>query len=282
MKLDETFKLLALPVLGVLLLAWLLSRFGGDLDSASRSSPFGVEVDPFGIEFIKVGGGTFVMGDPSGSAANSEELPATTMAIGEFWLGRFEVTQAQWFRVMGTNPSQYKDPRRPVDSVTWYDVQEFIKRLNERVKDRVYRLPSEAEWEYAAKAGTATRYFFGDDGRALTRYGWVDQAGNVGTRPVGLHEANPWGFFDMYGNVWEWTADCWHDDYAERPRDARPWVDEGQECRRRVMRGGGWNTPPDLARSASRGSYPADLNDAGSGFRLARGGTGDKQDARPR
>lgn len=278
MKLDETFRLLALPVMGVLLMAWLLSRFGGDGDVGGRAdlARSGVVIDPLGFEFIAVADGTFVMGDESDPVSYPEEVPATAMRIEPFWLGRFEITQAQWFRVMGTNPSQYKDPRKPVDTVSWYDVQDFISRLNEQVKGQVYRLPSEAEWEYAARAGTAARYSFSDDPGALPRYGWVDHGGNVGTRPVGQHEPNPWGFFDMYGNVWEWTADCWHDDYTERPRDGRAWAEAGQECRRRVMRGGGWNAPPERARSSSRGSYPADLNDVGNGFRLARSAIAEK------
>lgn len=276
MKLDDTLKLLALPVLGIVAVALLLARLGGERDqslSGGKLSTSGVETrvetDALGFEFVPIPAGSFVMGGAKSEGKFPEEAPPVQANIDGFLLGRFEVTQQQWFDVMGANPSAFKDPRKPVDSITWYDIEEFIKRLNERAGAQIYRLPSEAEWEYAVRAGTTTDYYYGDDAAELERHGWIGQEGNVGTRPVGQREPNPWGLFDVYGNVWEWVADCWHDDYQGRPADARPWVDPAG-CKHRVLRGGGWNTPADRARSSSRGTYPADLNDVSNGFRLAK------------
>ncbi len=231
---------------------------GGDIASSHVLS------NALGMEFVFISGGTFIMGGD----ASAEEQPPRAVDVRPFYLGKFEVTQAQWEQVMGYNPSLYPNPRRPVDQVTWLDVQSFIERLNAMEGGGRYRLPSEAEWEYAARAGGTARWFFGDDGGSLPRYAWYGQSGDVGTRLVGRGAPNPWGLYDIYGNVWEWVQDCWHGDYRGAPSDARVWMDGG-DCGRRMVRGGGWNSSARAARSAARGSYAPNLDDASTGFRLA-------------
>lgn len=221
-----------------------------------------------GIELIQVPGGSFEMGSASANDSDANEAPAHNVTVQPFYLSRHEITQAQWVKVMGKNPSRFQDPRRPVEQVTWQDVQSFIEKLNLLERSTKYRLPSEAEWEYAARAGQKTRYFFADEVNALPQYAWFGQEDNVGTRPVSQRKPNPWGFYDIYGNVWEWVQDCWHDDYRGAPADARVWA--GGDCSIRMLRGGGWDSPASYARSAVRGSYAAELNDAANGFRLAR------------
>ncbi len=222
-----------------------------------------------GMAMALIPGGHFVMGRASGAEpGGADELPMHAVNVAPFYLGKYEVTQAQWATVMGFNPSRYKDPRRPVDQVTWLQVQEFIQKINQLEKTNKYRLPSEAEWEYAARAGSAAAYFFGNDIRDLTRYAWFGAEHDVGTAPVGKKQPNPWGLHDIYGNVWEWVEDCAHPDYQGAPPDARPW--SGGDCALRVVRGGGWNSPASYVRSAVRGSSVPDLNDSGTGFRLAR------------
>ena len=147
------------------------------------------------------------------------------------------MTQGQWQAVMGSNPSQFTgDPNRPVENVSWDDVQEFIRRLNAREGGATYRLPTEAEWEYAARAGTTTRWSFGDDASQLGRYAWHD--GNAGgqTHPVGQLQPNPWGLYDMHGNVWEWVQD-WYGKYASGTAVDPAGPSSGSY---HVFRGGGW------------------------------------------
>lgn len=227
------------------------------------------EIAAQGMAMALLPGGRFVMGrSADNQPGGADELPARAVEVAPFYIGKYEVTQAQWVAVMDFNPSRYKDPRRPVDQVTWLQAQEFIQKLNKLEKTTKYRLPTEAEWEYAARAGTTSAYFFGDNARDLSRYAWFGAENDVGTAPVGKKQPNPWGLHDIYGNVWEWVEDCGHPDYQGAPADARPWP--GGDCSVRVVRGGGWNSPADYARSAVRGNSVPDLNDSGTGFRLAR------------
>jgi len=168
-----------------------------------------------GMQFVRIPAGTFMMG--SGNDFN--DAPAHEVSISQdFWLGTHEVTQDQFAEVMGFNPSwlAYHAGDRPVDSVTWFDAVKFCELFSER-EGRVFRLPTEAEWEYACRAGTATTYFFGDDREPLTEYAWTPENCSH-PMPVGQLAPNPWGFHDILGNVYEWTAD-WHalDYYAESP-----------------------------------------------------------------
>lgn len=222
-----------------------------------------------GIRMTLMPAGSFVMGRiTSSEAAGTDELPAHTVQVAPFYLSQTEVTQAQWVAVMGSNPSRFMDPRRPVDQVSWLQAQEFIQKLNSMERTNKYRLPSEAEWEYAARAGSRGAYSFGDDKSMLSQYAWFGAGGGIGTAPAGKKAPNPWGLYDIHGNVWEWVEDCWHPDYNGAPADGRVW--QGGDCSVRVVRGGGWNSAAEYVRSATRGSYAPDMNDSGTGFRLAR------------
>ena len=259
---------LGLPVGLVLIVALLISQIS--LQSESGKAPPVVQneiTNSIGMTLVEIEPGRFTMGGEDSGV--SSEVPVRQVKVAPFYMGKYEVTQAQWLAVMGKNPSEYKDPRRPVDQVTWIEVQEFIQRLNQMEKTDKYRLPSEAEWEYAARAGQDGPYGFDGGEDSLAKYAWYGHEGNVGTRPVGQRRANAWGLYDMHGNVWEWVEDCWHDDYTDAPTDSKPWLAKG-DCATRVLKGGGWNSDAFYVRSRVRGSYGYDLNDVGNGFRLAK------------
>ena len=227
-----------------------------------------------GMEFVWIPAGEFRMGSPGAEARDSEQ-PVRTVRIGEgFWLGKHEVTQAEWQRVMGSNPSMFDEcgPTCPVERVRWDDAQEFIGRLNGRGGGNRYRLPTEAEWEYAARAGTTTAYWWGNeigDNRANCA-GCGSRWDNESTAPVGSFAANAWGLHDVHGNVWEWVQDCWHDSYDGAPEDESAWT-VGGDCNRRVLRGGSWFSTPGVLRAAYRvrGGAGGRIVSVG-GFRVAR------------
>ncbi len=230
-----------------------------------------------GMEFMKVPAGEFKMGSPSDeSGRDDDEGPVHKVTIEDpYYLGIYEVTQEQWSEVMGSNPSKFKGDDLPVEKVSWNDVQEFIEKLNEKEGTNKYRLPSEAEWEYACRAGTTTGYYFGDDELKLKDYAWYrdNSKGFLGlksaaTHPVGQKKPNPWGLYDMYGNVWEWCQDRYHSDYDVAPSDESAWEDGSGSFR--VMRGGGWLGDAGVCRSASRGSYDIEYRNYFLGFRVLR------------
>ena len=171
-----------------------------------------------------------------------------------FYMGRYEVTQEQWRAIMGDNPSFFEGDDLPVERVSWDDVQEFISKLNDKEGTTKYRLPSEAEWEYACRAGTTTRYSFGDSESKLGDYAWYWYNSDGETHPVGQKKANPWGLYDLHGNVLEWVQDCGHSDYNGAPTDGSAWILACEyEGASRVNRGGGWGSLAGLCRSARRG-----------------------------
>ena len=256
-----------IPVGLVLLLAAVLSSMSFDGGHSTDVAQSNVVTNTIGLKLVAIEPGRFEMGDAQSGVAS--ESPVRQVKVAPFYIGQYEVTQAEWVAVMGKNPSQFKDPRKPVDQVTWTEVQEFIQRLNQKEQTDKYRLPTEAEWEYAARAGGSGAYGFEAEDEDLSKYAWFGHVGNVGTRPVGKRQPNAWGLYDMYGNVWEWVEDCWHDDYQGAPTDAEAWIEEGN-CGVRVLRGGGWNSERFYVRSQVRGSYPFDLNDVSNGFRLAK------------
>ncbi len=225
---------------------------------------FEVMSNTIGMQLVKLPGGNFVMGDDGAGRS-----PAHEVEVRSFYMAAHEVTQAQWQAVMGFNPSQYKDPRRPVENVTWLETQSFLEQLNRNEGTNKYRLPSEAEWEYAARAGSEGQYFFGDDVSQLRRYAWFDANAKIGTQAAGRSQPNPWGLFDMYGNVWEWVQDCWHEDYTDAPSDSRVWG--GGDCSQRVLRGGGWANQANYLGSTVRGTYEAKFEDSSNGFRVVFG-----------
>ena len=177
------------------------------------------------------------------------------------------MTQAQWHAVMESDPSQFTgDPNRPVESVSWNDAREFVSKLNAMEPGATYRLPTEAEWEYAARAGSAAAYAFGDDAAQLDAYGWyADNAGNT-THPVGEKQPNAWGVYAMHGGVWEWVQDR----YGAYPSEAATESVGPPPGNRRVIRGGGWLSPAEDCRVASRSHAHPAFRGAHVGFRLVR------------
>ena len=259
---------LGLPVGVVLGLAVVLSLLTSvDEQSNNEAQVTSTIENSLGMTLVAIEPGRFDMGGEHSGVAS--EVPVRQVKIAPFYIGKYEVTQAEWVAVMGSNPSAYKHPNKPVDQVTWVEVQSFIQRLNQKEQTNKYRLPTEAEWEYAAQAGSTGNYGFDGGVEDLPKYAWFGQQGNVGTRPVGKRQANAWGLHDMHGNVWEWVEDCWHDNYEGAPLDEKPWV-TGGDCAVRVLRGGGWNSEGFYLRSQVRGSYGFDLNDISNGFRLAK------------
>jgi formylglycine-generating enzyme required for sulfatase activity len=195
-----------------------------------------------GMELILIPAGEFLMGAENRYA---DEKPVRRVQISQpFYLGKYPVTQAQWQTVMGDKPSRFTgDLNRPVDTVSWEETQTFLRKLSEREGGKPYRLPTEAEWEYAARAGTTTAYCFGDDTKLLGEYAWYDGNSGNTTHPVGQRKPNVWGLCDVHGNVWEWVHDWYAEDYyRQRPNPDRD--PQGPDTGNfRVLRGGSWGDP---------------------------------------
>jgi formylglycine-generating enzyme required for sulfatase activity len=164
-------------------------------------------------------------------------------------------------------PSRFKGRTLPVEQVSWNDAQVFVRMLSQKT-GKLYRIPSEAEWEYAARAVNQTDYSFGDDEGQLGRYAWFNANAGWQTRPVGEKLPNGFGLHDMHGNVWEWTQDCWKENYIGAPTDGSSWVNG--DCSRRVLRGGAWLYGPQVLRSANRIWEPIVFRNSYLGFRVAR------------
>ena len=178
-----------------------------------------------------------------------------------FYMGKYEVTQRQWQRVMGNNPSEFKQcPTCPVENISWYDAQEFLDQLSAHDDEFIYRLPTEAEWEYACRAGTT-----GDYAGSLDAMAWYTMNSGDRDHPVGQKRANAFGLFDMHGNVAEWCEDAFHENYTEALYDGRPWLGESKY---RVLRGGSWGWGAAEARSASRSLNPPEEKNYTWGFRV--------------
>jgi len=216
------------------------------------------------LDLVLIRAGSFRMGSEVGE---EDELPLHDVRIArDFWLARTEVTQAQWEAVMGRKPNGFKGGDLPVDNVSWDDCQWFVRQLNRRIGGARFRLPTEAEWEYACRAGSATEYCFGEDATQLGDYAWYGGNTNGTTQPVAQKKPNAWGLFDMHGNAREWCAD-WYGEYAEGRV-----VDPGgpEIAKHSINRGGCASDSASFLRSANRDwCAPADRRSA-LGFRLAR------------
>jgi formylglycine-generating enzyme required for sulfatase activity len=252
----------------------------------------GVELDMVFIE-----GGTFEMGSPETEVDRYlTESPVHLVTVPDFCMGKYPVTQAQWRAVanlatvkrpLNTEPSHFQDDSLPVEEVSWLDSEEFCLRLSVQA-EREYRLPTEAEWEYACRAGKTDPFHFGKIiSSKIANYCAQDQeiggetyAGKYGegelgefretTTPVGFfHVANNYGLYDMHGNVWEWCRDHWHNSYSGAPDNGSAWINpEAEENAARVLRGGAWGGIPSSCRSAARLINNADSHDDHFGFRV--------------
>lgn len=238
-----------------------MNDLGKILDTASNS---------IGMEFILIPPGTFRMGgDKKLEQAEDHETPRHLVKISiAFFMGKYEVTQSQWSKIMNNNPSEFKDGIRPVERVSWNDVQAFIQKLNTKEKTNKYRLPTEAEWEYAARAGSENSYSFGSDANKLDQYGWYRRNSAGETHPVGQLKPNAWGLFDMHGNVHEWCQD-WFDRkyYSQSPSHAPLGPSSGLA---KVLRGGDWGSEDWYCRCSSRSLSSPDRRSNRLGFRLIR------------
>jgi len=252
------------------------------------------------LEMVAIPGGTFTMGSPPNEKNSyDDERPQHEVNVPTFFIGKYPITQAQWQAIasrtdlkvdpsaslrvnLDLNPAYFKDrpnsDRRPVEQVNWYDAIEFCARLS-KLTGREYRLPSEAEWEYACRAGTTTPFYFGETitgelANYDAGYTYADEPKGEyreETTPVGQFPPNAFGLYDMHGNVWEWCADTWHDNYDGAPTDGSAWIENGDD-NRSPPRGGSWYFLPNYCRSACRDSnYRRDYNSNNLGFRVVCG-----------
>jgi eukaryotic-like serine/threonine-protein kinase len=211
------------------------------------------------LEMVQIPGGTFTMGSPAGEAGRfNNEGPQRQVRVPGFFMGKYPVTQAQYQAIMGTNPAYFKDDKRPVEQVTWDDAVEFCKKLSQKT-GKTYRLPSEAEWEYACRAGTTTPFYFGE---TITT-DLVNYHGNFpyGSAPKGVYREqttdvgnfppNSFGLYDMHGNIWEWCQDIYNSSYQGAPTDGSPWL-SGSDNNMKRLRGGSWLYMARICRSATR------------------------------
>lgn len=220
------------------------------------------------MDFVLIPAGEFDMGRLSNEEGDIDETPVHRVNISKsFYLSKYEVTQKQWCEIMGINPSYFIGDDLPVETVSWIDVQDFIQKLNEKEGFDKYRLPTEAEWEYSARAGTTTRYTFGDDVSSLGDYAWYGGNSGSKTHEVGQKNPNPWGLYDIHGNILEWVQDSYHGTYNGAPIDGSAWEIDGS---RRVLRGGAWNYGDWYCRLANRNIAIPDSRSEDIGFRLLR------------
>ncbi|MGA2265172.1 MAG: formylglycine-generating enzyme family protein [Phycisphaerae bacterium] len=219
------------------------------------------------MKLVLIPAGKFMMGSPAGEAdRHANEGPQHEVTISKpFYMGVTEVTQEQYEQVMGKNPSHFKGAQNPVESVSWNDAAEFCRKLSKRTGQAV-RLPTEAEWEYACRAGAGTRYCFGDAEAELGDYAWHHDNSEGTTHPVGQKKPNVWGLYDMHGNVMEWCADWYSDSYANAASQDPQGPGTGSS---RVCRGCYGIFPPAYHRSAVRSRHPSDYVSIGIGFRVA-------------
>ena len=240
-------------------------------------------------ELVVIPGGSFDMGDTLGNGYDYEK-PVHRVKVDAFLIGRYEVTVGEWRACVAAaacppaGAAQDPDPRHPVSLVSWDEAQLYLAWLGRRA-GRSYRLPSEAEWEYAARAGGQTQYTWGNTETSICQHAnildlsghkahpsWTWYAGcddgHAEAAPVGSFPPNAWGLHDMIGNVWEWVADCWHGNYEGAPDTARPWLEDA--CSKHVNRGGGWGNHARTARVSTRDGDIHSAHSDGLGFRVAR------------
>ena len=216
------------------------------------------------LELVNIRASSFKMG----SNEFDDEKPIHTVTVPAFQMGKHPVTQAQYQAVMGTNPSNFKGEKRPVEKVSWNDAVAFCQKLSQKT-GRTIRLPSEAEWEYVCRAGSDKKWCFGDNEGDLKNYAWYSANSNSQTHPVGEKKPNAWGLYDMHGNVREWCLDQWHQNYKGAPTDGSAWIsDNDNNSHSRLIRGGSWIDYPRTCRSAYRFDISPDNRYISLGFRV--------------
>ncbi len=246
-------------------------------DSATGQRFYRAAEFPAPTNMVFIPPGTFRMGSSveENPSTSGWERPQTAVTISRgYWMGQFEVTQAEYQKVMGNNPSYYKGAERPMENVTWQEAVNYCARLTQREQsagripqNSAYRLPTEAEWEYACRAWTSTRFSYGDDPDALAlgNYAWYCVNSCEGTQPVGQLLPNPWSLYDIHGNVWEWCLDWWSNSLPGGTVVDPTGPVTGSD---RVIRGGGYPYVPADCRSASRFHTPPNMRIPRNGFRV--------------
>jgi formylglycine-generating enzyme required for sulfatase activity len=228
------------------------------------------------VEMVLIPGGEFIMGDDKGQ---DDEKPTHKVQISAFYMDKYEVTQKAYENMMGTNPSKFKGPDKPVERLSWFGAIQYcnMRSLREGLSpcydlttlqcnydSNGYRLPTEAEWEYACRAGTDTKYSFGNAPDRLGQYAWFKTNANKTTHPVGQKKPNPWGLYDMHGNLWEWCNDYYDQNYYQKSGGENPLgPSTGQE---RVLRGGSWAGSAESSRSSTRYSETPGFADVCFGY----------------
>jgi formylglycine-generating enzyme required for sulfatase activity len=256
----------------VLVLFYLLAP----LHPAKAQAPKEI-TNSIGMKLVLIPKGTFMMGSPESEKGRKENETQHEVTISKgYYLGVYEVTQAQYEKVIGKNPSRFQgaivgneNADLPVENVSWHDAVEFCKKLSdlpeEKKAGRVYRLPTEAQWEYACRAGGETAYSFGESSESMCDYAWFDENSRFQTHPVGQKKPNAWGLYDMHGNVFEWCSDR----LGEYPKGAVSDPAGPEEGSDRVFRGGGWHYEAADCRSANRDGDAPSIRDGVLGFRVA-------------
>ena len=258
--------LLVLGLLGAWLLTasnrWWFDAYGAQRQQAEASRQLGVPVEKVvdlgggvALELVLVPAGRFQMGSPEDEKERGyDEAQHWVRITRPFYMGKYEVTQEVWEKVMGTNPSLFKGAKNPVEGISWDDCQDFLKKLNALEKEQgAFRLPTEAEWEWACRAGTKTRFCSEDADGGLSDFAWYDANSGGTAHPVGAKHPNAWGLFDCHGNVLEWCQDWYGKDYyGKSAKDDPVGPATGSH---RVLRGGSWYNPSAQCHSATRGDY---------------------------
>jgi formylglycine-generating enzyme required for sulfatase activity len=242
----------------------------------SRPEDKGEFTNSIGMKFVLIPAGTFMMGSPSNEPGRGDDEKQYRVTLNNgFYMQTTEVTQGQWHQVMGTRPWSGKDyvrdnPDHPAVYISWDDCQAFIRKITQKEGGSKYRLPTEAEWEYACRAGSTTRFHFGDNDSMLGDYAWYNKnaydIGEKNARRVDSKGPNAWGLYDMHGNVWEWCQD-WYEDYPSGSVTDPKGPSSGDS---RVLRGGSWFDKPRYVRSAFRGGGAPGNGCYHLGFRLLR------------
>jgi len=217
------------------------------------------------LTLVLIPAGEFMMGSPQGEQGRNNDEDLHQVTIGQpFWMGKYEVTQEQWEAVMGNNPSYFKGAKNPVETVSWNDIQGFLQKLNGRAGGGL-ALPTEAQREYACRAGTSTRFCSGDEDAGLGAYAWRGNNSQSTTHAVGQKSANAWGLHDMHGNVWEWCSSPYSEKYDGSEQ-------KGAEAAggSRVLRGGSWSNYPEDSRSAVRLRLDPESRNPLNGLRVIR------------